>query len=46
MGTYEQFLNVGDFQSMNFEENGNGPFYSNPQEQTRSKYDRLTGKVK
>ncbi len=45
VGTYERVLNVGDFQLMNFEENDNGPFYLNPKEQTRRKYDRLTGRV-
>ena len=46
VGTYPRILEIGDIQSMVFEDNDNGPFYMSTVEKGRSKYDRLTGKLK
>ena len=38
VGTYQRMLSIDDEQSMDFNENDDGPFYLTPEEQIRKKY--------
>ena len=46
VGTYNRTLSIGDFQSMTFLESNNVPFYLDPEDQVRQKYNKETDKVK
>ena len=47
VGTYPgRCLSIGDEQSMVFGKDKDGPFYLSVKDQSRRKYDRLTGEVK
>ena len=46
VGTYNEILQIGDEQSMIFKDHDNGPFYLNPEEQLRRKYNQFKDRVK